>query len=290
MIILIISPISPPLASAQEHIIIARDGCNSTCGTVTIPFPFGMNKPHCYADKWFEIECKFDNNTSSDVPYLKSLNLEVNGFYNNMVEIMNPIYLSNCRHKSKNSSNSNKTVTFRGSPFVYSMTENRFLAVGCNVLAFFQSNGTAVGACISIGYSDDNNNINFNFGRCSCETSVPSHLSEFNATIQGLIEQRSDGCGYALITNDTRIPFDSSDNMNTDDNETLNELKNMEYASAMLEWEILNDMLINSTFQLPPNCYNSKVTSLSNRTTGRQCQCSSEAYYGNPYTSHGLPT
>jgi len=44
----------------------------------------------------------------------------------------------------------------------------------------------------------------------------------------------------------------------------FNELKSMEFASAMLEWEILTDMLNNSTFQLPPNCYESNVTSLSN--------------------------
>ncbi|CAI8590343.1 unnamed protein product [Vicia faba] len=253
---IIVLIISPSLASAQEDGIIAQYGCNSTCGTVSVPFPFGMNEPHCYAHKWFEIECKFDNNTSSDVPkpYLKSLNLQ---------------------------------------------DRNTFLAVGCNNLAFLQSNGTTVGGCVSICDDDNNNRNNFNFnsdgcnGRYCCATSLPSHLSEFNATLRGLREQSSDGCGYALITNDNRILFDSSDNMNTDDNETLNELKNMEYAPAMLEWEILNDMLINSTFQLPPNCYNSKVTSLSNRTTGRQCQCSSEAYpdylyltrgiYGNPY-------
>ncbi|KAK2394651.1 Wall-associated kinase family protein [Trifolium repens] len=62
----------------------------------------------------------------------------------------------------------------------------------------------------------------------------------------------------------------------------------MEYAPAVLEWEILNDMLINSTFQLPKesNCYHSNVTSLSNRTTGRKCECS-EGYGGNPYVAGG---
>ncbi|CAI8590338.1 unnamed protein product [Vicia faba] len=246
IIVLIISPISPSLASAQEDGIIAQYGCNSTCGTVPVPFPFGMNEPHCYAHKWFEIECKFDNNTSSrdPKPYLKSLNLQA---------------------------------------------ENTFLAVGCNNLAFLQSNGTTVGGCVSI--CDDNNSNNYNFtsdgcnGRYCCETSLPSHLSEFNATLRGLREQSSDGCGYALIASDYWIMLDSS-YLSIYEIETLNELKNMEYAPAMLEWEILNYMLINSTFQLPPNCYDSKVTSLSNRTTGQQCGCSL-GYYGNPYLDGG---
>ncbi|KAI5446743.1 hypothetical protein KIW84_014548 [Lathyrus oleraceus] len=251
-----------------------------------------MHEPHCYADKWFEIECKFDNNSSSDVPYLKSLNLEVDGFYNNIVVIMNPIYHSNCRHKDKTSSNRNKTVTLRGSPFVYSQAENSFLAVGCNILAFLQSNGTTVGGCMSIGPTGNNNiniNININISRCYCVTSVPPRLSEFNAMLRGLTDQSSDGCSYALITNDNRMPLENSNHMNMDEIKMLNDLKNMEYAPVMLEWEILNYMLINSTFQLPPNCYDSSVTSLSNnRTTGRQCQCLF-GFSGNPYLAGGCP-
>ncbi|CAI8590341.1 unnamed protein product [Vicia faba] len=259
---IIVLILSPRLASAHGDVNIAQYGCNSTCGTVSVPFPFGMNEPHCYAHKWFEIECKFDNNTSSDVPkpYLKSLNLEVIHFYpySSKVEIMNPIYRSNCQ-KNKISINNRKTVNLRDSPYIFSQAENTFLAVGCNNLAFLQSNGTTVGGCVSI-CDDDNNN-------------------EFNATLRGLREQSSDGCGYALIVRHYLVRFD-----------ILNELKNREHAPAVLEWEILNDMLINSTFQLPPNCYNSKVTSLSNRTTGQQCRCSSGFYsdylyeiYGNPY-------
>ncbi|XP_058768643.1 wall-associated receptor kinase-like 1 [Vicia villosa] len=306
MIIVLI--ISPPLASAQDQIIVARDGCNSTCGYVYIPFPFGMNRPHCYAHKWFEIECKSDKNSSHiPKPYLKSLNLEVTNFhpYSSMVEIKNPVYRSNC-HKNKISSHSSKTVTLTDSPFIYSQAENTFLAVGCNSLAFLQSNGTTVGGCVSI--CDDNNSSNFNFnigrdgcnGRYCCKTSLPSHLSEFNATIRGLSEHNSDGCGYALIASSYSLRLDSPIMSNYETEEKLKELKNKEYVPALLEWEILNDMLINSTFQLPPDCYDSNVTSLSNRNTGKQCRCSSwqqdddfdspyldGEYYGNPYIAGG---
>ncbi|XP_058723637.1 putative wall-associated receptor kinase-like 16 [Vicia villosa] len=295
----IISPISPPLASAQDiYGTAALHGCNSICGAVLIPFPFGMNKPHCYAHKWFEIECKVDNKTSSPFPkpYIKLLNLEATYFYeqSSMVEIMNPVYRSDC-HKSKNSGNSDKTVTLKHSPFRFSQAYNTFLAVGCNNLAFLQSNGTTVGGCVSI-CDDNNNSNNFNFssdgcnGWYCCKTSLPSRLSEFNATVRGLREQSNDGCGYALIASDYWVTLDSS-YMSTDEIGRLNELKYKEYAPAVLEWEIKNYMLINSTFQLPPNCYDSNVTSLSNRTTGRQCQCSylDEQQYSNPYVAGGCP-
>jgi hypothetical protein len=210
-----------------------------------------------------------------------------------MVEIMNPIYRSNCRH-NKTSSNDNKTVTINlnDSPFVYSQDDNTFLAVGCNKLAFLQSNGTKIGGCVSI-CDDGSNNSNFNIdsdgcnGRYCCKTSLPSHLLEFNATLEGLREGTSDGCSYALIASHYWVSVESS-YIDYSEIETLNDLKNMEYAPALLGWEILNDMLINSTFQLPSdsNCYDSNVTSLSNRTTGRKCRCFL-GYSGNPYVSGG---
>lgn len=288
IILALIFPIFPPLTSAQqEDGIIAQQGCNSTCGTISIPFPFGMKEPRCYADKWFEIECKLDNNSQNLKPYLKSLNLEVNYFdeYSGMVEIMNPIYHSNCR---KYNNNKIVTINLRESPFIYSQNENKFLAVGCNNLAFLQSNGTTVGGCVSI--CDDSN---FNLGsdgcngRSCCETSLPMHLSEYNATLQGLREENISECSYALILSDRWVSFDGS-YLSSYQVEKFNELENMEYAPAMLEWEILDDMLVNSTFQLPSdsNCYDSKLTSLNNRTTGRKCHCSS-GYTGNPYIVGG---
>jgi hypothetical protein len=307
--------ISPLLASAQEDGIIAQQGCNSTCGEISIPFPFGMKEPHCYAHKWFEIECKLDKTSHIHKPYLKSLNLEVRDFdYDlSMVEIMNPIYRSNCK---KNKSNKTVVVNLSNSPFVYSQDVNTFLAVGCNKLAFLESNGTTVGGCVSICDDNNNNFTNFNFrsdscnGKYCCETSLPLHLSEYNTTFRGLREQNSDDCSYALIVSKSWLslrraytspfyekpyylsgyydsPYYESD-MSDYLVEQLNKLKSMEYAPAVFEWEILNDMLINSTFQLPSksNCYHSNVTSLSNRTTGRKCKCS-DGYGGNPYVAGG---
>ncbi|KAK2394649.1 Wall-associated kinase family protein [Trifolium repens] len=278
--IIILILISPPLAYAQqeEDGIIAQQDCNSTCGTVSIPFPFGMNEPHCYAHKWFEIECKVDNISRGPTPYLKSLKLEVNNFYSGMVEIMNPIYRSNCQ-KNKSSNKRNKTViNLRDSPFVYSQNENTFLAVGCNKLAFLQSKGTTVGGCVSICDEKINSFSNFYSesdscnGEYCCWTSLPLHLSEYNTTFRGLSEQSSDDCSYALIVRKDWVSLSrsySSDYYASYKKyaywmEKLNELQYMEYAPAVLEWEILNDMLINSTFQLPSKfCHDKTILTVA---------------------------
>lgn len=295
IILIIISLISPPLTYAQaEYEFIAQRDCASTCGTISIPFPFGMNEPHCYAHKWFEVECKLDNTSHIEKPYLKSLNLEVTLFDVNsaLVEIMNPIYHSNCKKNNNNNNNKTVVINLKDSPFIYSQQYNTFLAVGCNNFAFLQSNGTTVGGCVSI-CEDNNNNFNLESrscnGRYCCETSLPMHLAEYNATLQGLRKESSDHdeCSYALIVSDFWFSFDGS-YMTDSEIEKMNNLKNMEYAPGILEWEILNEMFVNSTFQIPSDsvCYDSKRTSLTNRTTGRRCDCPS-AYNGNPYVLGG---
>ncbi|KAJ1414376.1 Wall-associated receptor kinase, galacturonan-binding domain [Sesbania bispinosa] len=294
IIIFIIWLISP-LASARDW-ITSQPGCDSSCGTIDIPFPFGMQDPKCYADKWFEIECR--NSTSEgEKPYLKSLNLEVRYIYVSLglIDVMNPITHSNCRTNNRNKAG----ITYlRGSPFVYSQEENTFVAVGCNNLAFLHSNGTTVGGCVSI--CDDNEQVDNNFdfesegchGRYCCQTSLPMHLSEFNATLEDLRSgsrrnHTEEECSYMMIVSDDWISFQSN-YMSYSEVERFSELKNMDYVPAELEWEILNEMLINSTLKLPSeaHCYKTNVTSSDNRYSGWRCQCPT-GYYGNPYISRG---
>ncbi|KAJ1420875.1 Wall-associated receptor kinase, galacturonan-binding domain [Sesbania bispinosa] len=286
-----------PLASAQGW-ITSQPGCNSSCGTIVIPFPFGMQDPKCYADKWFEIECR-NSSSEGEKPYLKSLNLEVRYIYVSLglIDVMNPITHSNCRSNNKDKAG----ITYlRGSPFVYSQEENTFVAVGCNNLAFLHSNGTTVGGCVSI--CDDNEQVDNSFdfasegchGRYCCQTSLPMHLSEFNATLEDLRSEsrrnhteEEEECSYMMIVSDYWISFQSN-YMSYLEVERFSELKNMDYVPAELEWEILNEMLINSTLKLPSeaHCYKTNVTSSQNRYSGWRCQCPT-GYYGNPYISRG---
>jgi len=68
-------------AQYENKTIASPPGCDSKCGNVSIPFPFGMHDPKCYASNQFEIECRHNNNTSQGhqkpVPHLKYINLEV---------------------------------------------------------------------------------------------------------------------------------------------------------------------------------------------------------------------
>ncbi|KAJ1414374.1 Wall-associated receptor kinase, galacturonan-binding domain [Sesbania bispinosa] len=274
-----------PLASTQDP-ITAHPNCDSRCGTVAIPFPFGMNDPKCYADKWFEIECR---NTSQghQTPYLKSINLEVTVIdpTDSKVRIMNPVFRWNCQ-----SNDARPVVNLKGSPFVYSKDDNKFTAIGCNKIAFLQSKGSQASGCVSVCDEYDNNEVNNDIafgtdgcvGRFCCETSLPSFLSEFNVTVEDLRNKSgsSEQCSYALIGTEYwyRIPFGSSFEYRS-----FRDLGNLDYVSAMLEWVVFNS----SNLKLPVDSANcTEIASAQNRPFGWRCECYT-GYSGDPYITGG---
>ncbi|CAL0309201.1 unnamed protein product [Lupinus luteus] len=266
-----------PLASAQSD-------CNTTCGSVEINYPFGMNNPNCFLGKWFEIECRNTTSAADQIPYLKYTDMEVTYIDTvvNTVNIMSPIFLWNCNGKTDI-----PVIDLRGSPFVYSQARNKFVAFGCNNFAFLQSNGTTVGGCVS--FCDKNEEVNYNiysgtigcYGQYCCQTSLPLHLSEYNATREDLTNKSSDECNYAFIAND--IWLGSSyyyDEMRV----RFIDLKKIHHVPAVLEWEILNESMNISTLEFSSGsfCNTSNLTSSQNKNSGWTCSCQI-GFNGNPY-------
>ncbi|XLS89311.1 hypothetical protein HN51_065319 [Arachis hypogaea] len=276
-IILMIISIYPLLLACAKDLTIAKPGCVSTCGNVDIAYPFGMNDSNCYAHKFFEIECKYHK------PYLASFNLEVTQIYVNVstVEIKNPIYYS-CQSK-------NAFINLTGSPYVYSQEYDKFMAIGCNKLGFLRSNGSKVGGCVSICDGDEAvGKVEFGndgcHGRYCCETSLPMHVWEYNATIRDIIigdGSESNTCSYAMIVSDAWL---HSYGLGI---QKLSNVENMIDVPAVLEWEIRYDMGINSTLSPSRACCDaSSLTSPSNTSSGFRCRCL-DGYDGNPYIRGG---
>ena len=123
---------------AQDDLPVAKPECDWQCGDVPIPFSFGMKSLKCYEGKWFEIECRNIPTYTNHIhtPYLKSIRLEVTSIYVevSLVNINHPIYPSNCGTKDSPPVNQ----SLKGSPFVYSQEYNKFVAAGCNIMAFLK--------------------------------------------------------------------------------------------------------------------------------------------------------
>ncbi|KAL1358916.1 hypothetical protein HN51_004148 [Arachis hypogaea] len=271
------------LASAQnDYPITSQSDCVSTCGSIEIPYPFGMKDPKCYADKWFEIECR------NQKPYLKLINLEVTGIYasSSMVEIMNPVF----RWKCKDDKDSKPFVNLTGTPFSYSNDQNKFTAIGCNKIAFLVSNGLEVSGCVTLCDQHDNEEVNSNvaygqgtdgcLGRFCCETSLPLYLSEFNVTLESMNNRSSsDECVHALIGTD--YWYEIYDGTSTE-YRSLGDLRGLNYVRAMLDWVILNN-----TVKLPSDSNCTHVVGYSSSSSSaRRCECYSDSF-GNPYVTGG---
>ncbi|QHO06541.1 Wall-associated receptor kinase-like [Arachis hypogaea] len=248
---------------------IAHPNCNSTCGNVEIPFPFVMNEPYCYADQWFEIECR------KHTPYLKSVGVEVSSIdvSEGTIEIMHPIHRWNCKLQHNATNTEQEVVNLRGSPFVYSQESNKFMSVGCNKISFLVSNGTQVNGCVSV--CDDNEDVvddteirNCN-GQYCCVTSLPLYLSEFNVTVS--------------VASVRSVEVSPTSKKAWKISPVMTDLRVLKKVGVVLEWEIHNSSI---TLPCSGYCVNTNITSAKNNHSGRRCYCRGYSD-GNPYIEGG---
>ncbi|KAG6740118.1 hypothetical protein POTOM_057755 [Populus tomentosa] len=125
------------LIAAESQVMMTRPGCDSYCGNISIPYPFGM-KEGCYLDESFKILCT----SSSQAPKLtvNGNHLEVRyiSVRRSMIRVMFPIVFENCGDRDRNT-----VFDLEGSPFVFS-SENYFVATGCGYFATMTQNQSII--------------------------------------------------------------------------------------------------------------------------------------------------
>lgn len=245
--------------------------CQSKCGSVNIPYPFGTSWG-CYLNESFHIDC--NDMSGIPKPFLANSNLEVLNISLDDGELLVSAPLT--PHCFNNVSSRSPTQSI-WSKFPISDRKNKFIAVGCDIFAHVDSSvGNYASACASIC----NSNSRVDEGPCSgdgcCEASIPQGLVSFVVGIDPIYgrKSRDNSCVLAFVVKKEEFDSSSSD---------LQNLQNISTVPVVLDWTIAN-----KTCEDPRNlegyickannseCYN------STNGPGYFCKCPS-GFEGNAY-------
>ncbi|KAL0396740.1 UNVERIFIED_CONTAM: Wall-associated receptor kinase-like 2 [Sesamum calycinum] len=264
------------VTTAALALSLAKPGCQETCGSVTIPYPFGIGS-QCYANSSFAVIC--DNSTNPARLYLSSIQLEILNIslVDGIVRVVQPVSPLNCSAEMRSQSLGKALL---GSPFTISAVHNSVIVLGCRNTIWLLANGmTIVGGCTAI-CSKNLTNTRCNGVNC-CQITIPQGLQELQFTYRSNeFSNNSTSCGYA---------FPAEQKWFLEDYRRYNGLwgnfSDPLNASMALEWELNNVEL-----SLHSSCKYRGTTGPSSRddfdSLTRLCYCDN-GFEGNPYLAEG---
>ncbi|XP_041997776.1 wall-associated receptor kinase-like 3 [Salvia splendens] len=307
-ILVFISFLCLTTTKSQEISWTINKDCQTKCGNVTIPYPFGVG-PGCSFNASFTITCNTTTTTTPERPFLSSINLEVLNISVHGVVIVNqPVSPVNCSADRRLES---MPMSLQGSPFTISPRYNTLAVLGCtNAVWITTSSGTAtVGGCMSICEANSNSNSSSSSscdGLNCCKATIPAGLKSFQFSYRS-IQSNNEFCGYAFPVYQKWFRQDYTRYRGLQINQSYPYDQNFVSAPLVLEWELdipaIDDSLVvcklaaNYRYPTSSDEYTDPSTSfyLSNYyneyaygyiSSTKYCSCQ-DGYQGNPYVFQG---
>nr|XP_043613246.1 putative wall-associated receptor kinase-like 16 [Erigeron canadensis] len=262
--------------------------CETLCGNVTIPFPFGSGSEHCYLNPYFQVTCDRQR-VHDQVQHILfygtiTTNIHITDISLSTGEMeINKLISYDCYNASGQSKGFNGRLTLNN--FRIS-TKNRLVAIGCDTYAYMEGtrgNESIGSGCITT--CDSTNTITN--GSCSgvgcCEITIPEGMSYFEVSLSSYDHHKDilgfDPCSYAFVIREDKFNFSSN---------LLRDLETVERMPMLLDWAIGNLTCDKANEENSTNflCKGKSTCDKNYRGPGYRCQCL-EGYEGNPYVTDG---
>ncbi|XP_073034243.1 wall-associated receptor kinase 2-like [Primulina eburnea] len=275
-----------PRKSFSQGSNIAKPGCETKCGDVTVPFPFGIgNNSGCSIDPWFDINC--DNSVTPPKLTITPDNLEVLNISDSEIRIKNSVAVR-CYTESGITTRENPTaIDLTGSPYSFSEF-NKFTVVGCDDLAVIvgTSGRNFTSGCLSLCSQQSDLLDGYCTGIGCCQTPIPKGLKNFGSALGSLSNHTNvwsfDACGYAFVGDQDAFKFRVSDFSDENfQNMTIQEVP------IVIDWALESENCEEAKKSADFACRNNSVCVDSDTGLGGyRCNCTA-GYEGNPYLSPG---
>ncbi|KAL7105878.1 hypothetical protein ACP275_07G074000 [Erythranthe tilingii] len=264
---------------------IAKPGCESKCGNLTIPYPFGIGiDSGCSIDPQYDINC----NTSFSPPrsFLGIGNLEVIDVTNSHMRINN--WLAYICYDQLGKSIRETSFSIELSPYLSFSNANKFTIIGCDdyaILSGTQGLNFSTG-CVSLCSTKEDIRDGSCTGIGCCQIPIPKGLQRFEAGLGTFNNHTNvwsfDPCGYAFLAEQNTYAFHSSDLMDkTFTNKTI------QNVPILLDWVIGNKTCGHSQNSSDYACQkNTYCIDSDTGLGGYHCSCLG-GYEGHPYLDPG---